>query len=230
NQKLAMRWKRATDDRCPLCGEADSATHLLSGCSETLPMVQERHNGAGRLIAKAISKGTLGGYIRFADTGSWEKGAKEDLDLPNDTLHTTLRALGLKTAATKNTTRPDILMVTPQAKAGKSGKVTKRVTIIEIKYCSDSRWTDQLDRALNQHTNLAQTLRKEGHMVEIRPILLGIGGITYEAHTRQHLLALGVSQDNTTKLLHKLTRHAVETAHSIAKTSYRLRAAKREGG
>ncbi|KAJ9504731.1 hypothetical protein QJQ45_009421, partial [Haematococcus lacustris] len=138
NQKLAMRWKRATDDRCPLCGEADSATHLLSGCSETLPMVQERHNGAGRLIAKAISKGTLGGYIRFADTGSWEKGAKEDLDLPNDTLHTTLRALGLKTAATKNTTRPDILMVTPQAKAGKSGKVTKRVTIIEIKYCSDS--------------------------------------------------------------------------------------------
>ncbi|KAJ9508233.1 hypothetical protein QJQ45_030453, partial [Haematococcus lacustris] len=174
NQKLALRWKRATDDRCPLCGEADSATHLLSGCSETLPLVQERHNGAGRLIVKAISKGTLGGYIRFADTGSWEKGAKENLDLPNDTLHTTLRALGLKTAATKNTTRPDILMVTPPAKAGKSGKVTERVTIIEIKYCSDSRWTDQLDRALNQHTNLAQTLRKEGHMVEIRPILLGI--------------------------------------------------------
>ncbi|KAJ9513002.1 hypothetical protein QJQ45_029224, partial [Haematococcus lacustris] len=138
NQKLAMRWKRATDDRCPLCGEADSATHLLSGCSETLPMVQERHNGAGRLIAKAISKGTLGGYISFADTGSWEKGAKEDLDLPNDTLHTTLRALGLKTAATKNTTRPDILMVTPTTKTGKRVKAIKRVIIIEIKYCSDS--------------------------------------------------------------------------------------------
>ncbi|KAJ9521339.1 hypothetical protein QJQ45_001283 [Haematococcus lacustris] len=127
NQKLAMRWKRATDDRCPLCGEADSATHLLSGCSETLPMVQERHNGAGRLIAKAISKGTLGGYISFADTGRWEKGAKEDLDLPNDTLHTTLRALGLKTAASKNTTRPDILMGMPITKTGKSGKAIKRL-------------------------------------------------------------------------------------------------------
>ncbi|KAJ9509934.1 hypothetical protein QJQ45_011471 [Haematococcus lacustris] len=173
-KKLAMRWKRATDDRCPLCGEADSATHLLSGCSETLPMVQERHNGAGRLIAKAISKGTLGGCISFADTGSWEKGAKEDLDLPNDTLHTTLRALGLKTAATKHTTRPDILMVMPTTKTGKRGKAIKRVIIIEIKYCSDSRWTDQLDKALNQHTNLAQTIRKEDHMVEIRPILLGI--------------------------------------------------------
>ncbi|KAJ9528280.1 hypothetical protein QJQ45_014257 [Haematococcus lacustris] len=139
NQKLAMRWKQTTDDRCPLCGEADSATHLLSGCSETLPLVQERHNGAGRLIAKAISKGTLGGCIRFADTGSWEKGARENLDLPNDTLHTTLRALGLKPTATKNTTRPDILMVAPQKKTGKRGKAIKRITIVEIKYCADSR-------------------------------------------------------------------------------------------
>ncbi|KAJ9512615.1 hypothetical protein QJQ45_018876 [Haematococcus lacustris] len=126
NQKLAMRWKRATDDRCPLCGEADSATHLLSGCSETLPMVQERHNGAGRLITKAISKGTLGGYISFADTGSWEKGAKESLDLPSDTLHTTLQTLGLKPEDTKHTTRPDILMVAPHKKASKDGEDTKR--------------------------------------------------------------------------------------------------------
>ncbi|KAJ9514250.1 hypothetical protein QJQ45_012241 [Haematococcus lacustris] len=133
-----MRWKQATDDRCPLCGEADSATHLLSGCNETLPLVQERHNGAGRLIAKAISKGTLGGCIRFADTGSWEKGARENLDLPNDTLHTTLRALGMKPTATKNTTRPDIIMVTPQKKTGQRGKATKQITIIEIKYCADS--------------------------------------------------------------------------------------------
>ncbi|KAJ9533485.1 hypothetical protein QJQ45_026526 [Haematococcus lacustris] len=177
NQKLAMRWKKATDDRCPLCGEADSATHLLSGCSATLPLVQERHNGAGRLIAKAISKGTLGGCIRFADTGSWEKGAKDNLDLPNDTLHTTLRALGLKTATTKNTTRPDILMVTPLQKTGKRGKAIKRVTIIEIKYCADSRWAEQLDKALNQHTKLAHTIRKEGHTVEIRPILLGLLGL-----------------------------------------------------
>ncbi|KAJ9521460.1 hypothetical protein QJQ45_008872 [Haematococcus lacustris] len=210
NQKLAMRWKRATDDRCPLCGNADSATHLLSGCSETLPMVQERHNGAGRLITKAISKGTLGGYISFADTGSWEKGAKESLDLPSDTLHTTLQTLGLKPEDTKHTTRPDILMVTPHKKASKDGKDTKRVCIIEIKYCSDSRWTDQLNKALTQHTHLAETIRKEDHMVAIIPILLGIGGITYEAHTRQHLLALGITQANTTKLLNKGRKRLLE--------------------
>ncbi|KAJ9510211.1 hypothetical protein QJQ45_015688 [Haematococcus lacustris] len=140
NQKLAMRWKRATDDRCPLCGNADSATHLLSGCSETLPMVQERHNGAGRLITKAISKGTLGGYISFADTGSWEKGAKESLDLPSDTLQTTLQTLGLKPEDTKHTTRPDILMVAPHKKASKDGKDTKRG--VPPYYVDDSRFFD----------------------------------------------------------------------------------------
>ncbi|KAL6753483.1 hypothetical protein V8C86DRAFT_2725858, partial [Haematococcus lacustris] len=115
-------------------------------------------------------------------------------------------------------------MVTPLQKTGKRGKAIKRVTIIEIKYCADSRWAEQLDKALNQHTKLAHTIRKEGHTVEIRPILLGIGGITYETHTRQHLLALGVTQNDVIKLLNKLTRHAVEAAHSIAKNSYRLRA------
>ncbi|KAJ9511604.1 hypothetical protein QJQ45_007365 [Haematococcus lacustris] len=54
NQRLAMRWGKTADDRCPLCGEADSATHLLSGCTRTAALVQERHNGAGRLITKAI--------------------------------------------------------------------------------------------------------------------------------------------------------------------------------
>ncbi|KAJ9520723.1 hypothetical protein QJQ45_007595 [Haematococcus lacustris] len=55
NQKLAMRWGKAADDRCPLCGEADSATHLLSGCTRIAALIQERHNGAGRLITKAIN-------------------------------------------------------------------------------------------------------------------------------------------------------------------------------
>ncbi|KAJ9522142.1 hypothetical protein QJQ45_005142 [Haematococcus lacustris] len=150
NQKLAMRWKRAIDDRCPLYGEADSATHLLSGCSETLPMVQERHNGAGRLIAKAISKGTLGGYISFADTGSWEKGAKEDLDLPNDTLHTTLRALGLKTTATKNTTRPDILMVMPPTKTGTRGKAINReqLNVAQARLVHQASGAEQLQQSV----------------------------------------------------------------------------------
>ncbi|KAJ9525841.1 hypothetical protein QJQ45_009290, partial [Haematococcus lacustris] len=47
-------------------------------------------------------------------------------------------------------------MVTPQAKAGKSGKATKRVTIIEIKYCSDS--SKKLSSAERDYTTGEQEL------------------------------------------------------------------------
>ncbi|KAJ9514023.1 hypothetical protein QJQ45_021090, partial [Haematococcus lacustris] len=126
NQKLAMRWGKAADDRCPLCGEADSATHLLSGCSRTAGLVQERHNGAGRLIMKAISKGAQGGCIKFADIGSHERGETEGIDLPSATLRKALEDLSLSARDTNMTTRPDIIMInnTKKRKQG-SNELTK---------------------------------------------------------------------------------------------------------
>ncbi|KAJ9527894.1 hypothetical protein QJQ45_005531 [Haematococcus lacustris] len=134
NQKLAMRWGKAADDRCPLCGEADSATHLLSGCSRTAGLVQERHNGAGRLIVKAISKGAQGGCIKFADIGSHERGETEGIDLPSATLRKALEDLSLSARDTNTTTRPDIIMInnTKKRKQG-SNASTKHVTLLEIK-------------------------------------------------------------------------------------------------
>ncbi|KAJ9517217.1 hypothetical protein QJQ45_009174 [Haematococcus lacustris] len=209
NQKLAMRWGKAADDRCPLCGEADSATHLLSGCSRTAGLVQERHNGAGRLIMKAISKGAQGGCIKFADIGSHERGETEGIDLPSATLRKALEDLSLSARDTNMTTRPDIIMInnTKKRKQG-SNELTKHVTLLEIKYCADSRWAEQLDNATTQHAAMAEAIIAAGHTVTIRPILLGIGGITYNAHTKIHMEAIGITQTNTTKLLNKLTRHA----------------------
>ncbi|KAJ9532364.1 hypothetical protein QJQ45_010440 [Haematococcus lacustris] len=231
NQKLAMRWGKTADDRCPLCGEADSATHLLSGCTRTAALVQERHNGAGRLITKAISKGSQGGCITYTDIGSHARGEQNDMDLPNTTLSDTLAAIGLP-AAHNTTTRPDIIMVSTKSNKRNRDKdeSNKHVTILEIKYCADSRWTEQLEKASTQHAALATAIREAGNTVTIRPILLGIGGITYEAHTKQHMRELGVTHTNTIKLLNKLTRHAVISSHSIAKTSYRLRARKGDWG
>ncbi|KAJ9527712.1 hypothetical protein QJQ45_000306 [Haematococcus lacustris] len=209
NQKLAMRWGKTADDRCPLCGEADSATHLLSGCTRTAALVQERHNGAGRLITKAISKGSQGGCITYTDIGSHARGEQNDMDLPNTTLSDTLAAIGLPTAH-NTTTRPDIIMVSTKSNKRNRDKdeSNKHVTILEIKYCADSRWTEQLEKASTQHAALATAIREAGNTVTIRPILLGIGGITYEAHTKQHMRELGVTHTNTIKLLNKLTRHA----------------------
>ncbi|KAJ9522063.1 hypothetical protein QJQ45_005113 [Haematococcus lacustris] len=166
NQKLAMRWGKAADDRCPLCGEADSATHLLSGCSRTSALVQERHNGTGRLITKAISKGAQGGCIRFADIGSHERGETEGIDLPSATLRKALEVLSLSARDTNTTTRPDIIMInnTKKRKQG-SNESTKHVTLLEIKYCADSRWAEQLDNATTQHAAMAEAIIAAGHTV-----------------------------------------------------------------
>ncbi len=63
NQKHAVRLKMSTSLQCPLCQQADSALHILSGCRHTIisGMITERHNVACRLIMEAISKGSLAG-------------------------------------------------------------------------------------------------------------------------------------------------------------------------
>jgi len=57
---------------CPLCQQADSALHILSGCQHKIisGMITERHNVACRLIVKAISKGSLAGCLVQLDAGS----------------------------------------------------------------------------------------------------------------------------------------------------------------
>ncbi len=57
--------KCTTSLQCPLCQQADSALHILSGCRHTiiLGMITERHNVACRLILKSISKGSLAGCL-----------------------------------------------------------------------------------------------------------------------------------------------------------------------
>jgi len=54
-QKHAVRFKMSSSLQCPLCQQADSALHILSGCWHTIisGMITERHNTACRLIMKA---------------------------------------------------------------------------------------------------------------------------------------------------------------------------------
>ncbi len=72
NQKHAVRFKLSASLQCPLCQQAESALHILSGCQHTIisGMITERHNVACRLITKAISKGPLAGYVGHLDAGS----------------------------------------------------------------------------------------------------------------------------------------------------------------
>ncbi len=45
-------------------------------------MVAERHNIAGRLITKAISKGSLGSCLVSTDVGSADKHCTQNLQIP----------------------------------------------------------------------------------------------------------------------------------------------------
>ena len=65
----------AQKKRCPLCGDEDTATHILNGCKLPIlkAMVIERHHEACRSVVKkhaTCSKGD--GHIVIADIGSQE--------------------------------------------------------------------------------------------------------------------------------------------------------------
>eukprot|EP00983_Pelagomonas_calceolata_P022150 695638-Pelagomonas_calceolata.AAC.1 len=60
NQKHAVCFKRSSNPLCPLtgCHQLDSTLHMLSGCQNNVisSMKTKRHNVAGRVIIKALSK------------------------------------------------------------------------------------------------------------------------------------------------------------------------------
>lgn len=84
NQKHAVRFKKSTSLLCPLCQQADSALHILSGSQHNIisGMITELHNVACRLIMKAIGKGSLGGCIVHMDAGSTVRLAQQNLQIP----------------------------------------------------------------------------------------------------------------------------------------------------
>ena len=63
--------------RCPLCGDADSNSHMLGECKDKdmKSIFIERHNEAARLILAEISKGQAGNCIVCADVGKEAKVA-----------------------------------------------------------------------------------------------------------------------------------------------------------
>jgi len=80
-------------------------------------MVTERHNIAGRLVTKAISKGSLGSCLVSTDVGSADKHRMRNLQIP---LTAEYRVPPARIFAINHnrrdglTSRPDAILVTPK--------------------------------------------------------------------------------------------------------------------
>eukprot|EP00983_Pelagomonas_calceolata_P083731 1156222-Pelagomonas_calceolata.AAC.1 len=66
------------------CYPLDSVLNMLSGCQNCMisSMETERHNVAGRMIIKALSKSPLGAGLVNMDVGSDDRSARHNLQIP----------------------------------------------------------------------------------------------------------------------------------------------------
>eukprot|EP00983_Pelagomonas_calceolata_P056193 1144483-Pelagomonas_calceolata.AAC.1 len=87
------------------CDQLDDALHMLSGCQNhiTSNIKTERHNVAGRMMIKALSKSPLGAGLINTGIGSDDRLAQNNLQLPP---HASNRVLN-------HINRPDAILITP---------------------------------------------------------------------------------------------------------------------
>ena len=67
---------------CPLCGQADSTSHMLGECGDRdmKSIYIERHNEAARMILAEVLKGAGGNCIACADVGNADKTSHLGID------------------------------------------------------------------------------------------------------------------------------------------------------
>jgi ribonuclease HI len=228
NWKLAFRMGQKPHDRCPLCGQADSAGHILSGCKHDSMsrIVTERHNQAGRLIAAAVDEAGKGGGLVMTDVGRAELMAEAGLEhLPHTkrAIPPWLVAPTLQHKLPGVGSIPDAILVehtdttAPECTPESIPISSRRVTLIEIKFCPDTRPGAQLEKARTQHKALVDLITSSGSTVRVLPILLGIGATMYQRHTQQALWELGIPHKQTTQLLNELSRLAGQKAAELVR-------------
>jgi hypothetical protein len=250
NQKTAHQWGKAASPDCPICGRPDSAEHMLSGpCSSSTHagLVPERHNTLARIVLKAISKGTRGAELQAADVGSRLKPEKDLCNLQGlATVQETMASLLLRPvgprAARKISGRKRTLVTSGKSPEEQAAPVDQAnrcnahlsrpdavmrgaqgLTLIELKCCPDTRPEAQLERAREQHAALLAELESKGCKARVVVILCGVGGLTYQQHTLQALLDLGVQRDKALKTLEHMSVHAISASEHVYRTMLGLR-------
>ncbi len=170
------------------------------------------------MILKAVRAGSKGTTVIQADVGSQEKQARSGLPpLPND-IPVKHRAAKKRSRAAaqdnESQSRPDFTLYSQQQA---EGTTTRTFTLVEIKYCTDTRPQDQLERATAQHQGLLQRLKQSAPNTEAElvVILLGSAGYIYRTHTKEQLQGLGVTGQSLKSLMTNLHVQAIKSLTQI---------------
>ena len=79
-----------------------------------------------------------------------------------------------------------------------------------------SVFDSQLEAAKQQHSELCEQF--QGARITIHPILLGVGGAIYTAHTLELFRKLRIDTQRSETLGKKLHAHSVQYAHKLTST------------
>jgi exonuclease III/ribonuclease HI len=232
NNKLALRYKFSDTDKCPLCHQTDGGGHIASGCQDPIMkrMYTERHNKAGRILLDAIYNGARGSDICMADVGSQQRCEDDGAPyvglnhVPAEMLPPQADQGTEEHARWLRTKRPDIMLCNTQGHS-QEDRAQHDICIVELKTCQDTRPTDQLTAARLQHEELVERLVQRGYQrdkIKIYPILLGVSGTIYAAHTIDTLEQLGVQRDAALSCARKLHTLMVQQLHSVVTTRRHL--------
>ena len=220
SNKAAFRCGMSNTPQCPLCGQMDGGGHISGGCQHHVMnrMYMARHNSTGRILLKAISKGSMGADLVMADLGSAEKCEQDGAPIITQRRVPAELLSHLKSAQTSEQpkSQPDAMIVLKG-----NGDEKDTVLLIEFKYCRDTKPDDQLKHCTTQHADLMQALRGT-YTVKLVPILIGHSGTIFTEHTLSSLKQLGITPIHANKCALKMHLDAIQHLHSIVKTRRHL--------
>ena len=183
----------AKDMKCPLCGQPDSAGHMLGHCQhkDMAGSYIARHDEAMRKVIKATLKGQQGNNYIIADVGRLPELQRLGVHskripafvLPDEFVDTSGFAQQVRDAASdaqshRNKMRPDIMTVEMTSAEYRQQKLqssmhqlsptmptgcVRKVWMVEGGYCSDTRYVDKLHEKQQQHQRLEASLRACGY-------------------------------------------------------------------
>ncbi|MFN7882338.1 MAG: hypothetical protein ACK5PF_04915, partial [bacterium] len=213
NQSKAHQYNPNIPTTCPLCPAVDSGAHIAGACQHPLmtKLYHTRHNAAGRLIYRAISKHSTKYKILTMDCGNPHKWNHSISHNRLSTFHITPPTGTSMTEHTAHlqSSKPDITL----RHNGPNGKT--HITRVEVKFCRDTDHGRSLMKAREQHSRLLKYLSNIGYTTTLCPILIGMSGTIYNIHTVQALKNLGLPGRACQKLCQKLHSTALTHLHSI---------------